>query len=285
MGKRNIGSFFGVLLLPLTYIVALVLLQVIGGVVLGLAVLLSSPERGAQALDNISYDALMILTTLCMFYALLLAYLPARFIYGVRLFEEKRVKIGLLFVAAAMGVAMVYFGAALSLLLFPEGKPAENSVLDEVTAMTIVAAVFAAPVCEELTIRKFVLDACVKRGLPPALYIVLTAVIFALIHDPTSMRYMVQTFSLGLVFAFCYYKTGVALYIIVAHASFNAFAVWITYISSEDAAETVEVVGEASGSGEYVVLLAVTGVFLALCVCAFVKWGGQKRLTVSDFDG
>jgi membrane protease YdiL (CAAX protease family) len=220
-----------------------------------------------------------------MFYALLLTYLPARFIYGVRLFKEKRVKIGLLFVAAAMGVAMVYFGAALSVLLFPEGKPAENSVLDEVTIMTIVSAVFAAPICEELAIRKFVLDACAKRGLPPALYIVLTAVFFALIHDPTSMRYMVQTFSLGFIFAFCYYKTGVALYIIVAHASFNAFAVWVTYMSSEEAAEAVEVVGEASRSGEDVVLLVVAGIILALCVGALVKWGGQKRLTVSDFNG
>jgi membrane protease YdiL (CAAX protease family) len=292
--KSKVKSFFGTLLMPLVYTAALYIVTLIGVIIVsvvagfsaGVAAGMEGKTIAPEDVEvNISYNAEMTMAVIGMLVGLFWAFLLANKLYGIKLFQKERVKPFLLFVSAVLGVSVMFVSSLLSGMLFPDGKPPENSVLDDITLLTVFVAVLAAPVCEELVFRKFMLDACVKRGLPPLLYIILTAVIFALIHDPTSMQYMTATFLVGVAFAFCYHKSGVVLYVMVAHATYNGLAVAVTFLAqSGEFAEAAEDAAQfEGGAGDYI-LLAFAAAVTVLCLFAFARAGKKDGSGDSDVE-
>ena len=79
-------------------------------------------------------------------------------------------------------------------------------------------AIVAAPVCEEFLFRGLVFRGLL-RTTGPALAVVGSAALFALVHPPISV---VPVFGLGIAAALSFRKSGVLLAPILAHAVYNA---------------------------------------------------------------
>ena len=101
------------------------------------------------------------------------------------------------------------------------GNGAVNPVLDLMTEVSpiilVIAAVILAPVCEELTFRKFLIDRTVGFGEKTAM--VMSGLIFGLYHG--NLAQFAYAFVLGMFFAFIYIRTGKIIYTIMLHVFIN----------------------------------------------------------------
>ncbi|MCL2055382.1 MAG: CPBP family intramembrane metalloprotease [Oscillospiraceae bacterium] len=267
--SKKIKSLFEALLIPLIYVAALYVIQGLLESVVYIASLIINPNHAGI----ISYNANMLILILSFFGAFGLASLFVKKRFAVKLFVAKKFDIRLFLSSIILGLACYYFTAYLAFILFPSGKPPENAVLEELTFMTALAAIVAAPVCEEIVMRRFMIEACYSRKLSPLVFIVLSSLIFALMHDPGSGAYMTVTFFVGVVLAFCYHNSGIVLYVITAHSAFNALSFVMTYIDgSSYEAPIAEFVMETS---DYFYFFA-SAVLIALVMFAFVKLGRRE---------
>ena len=101
------------------------------------------------------------------------------------------------------------------------GNGAVNPVLDLMTGVSpvilVIVAVILAPVCEELTFRKFLIDRTVGFGEKTAM--VMSGLIFGLYHG--NLAQFAYAFVLGMFFAFIYIRTGKIIYTILLHVFIN----------------------------------------------------------------
>ncbi len=95
----------------------------------------------------------------------------------------------------------------------------------------IFLAVVMAPVAEELAFRGIVLGGLVARGASPVLAALLSSAAFALIHLHYTLAGMAVVFIAGLGFA-ALRLIGASLMVpILAHASGNAFILWLNWMA------------------------------------------------------
>lgn len=108
------------------------------------------------------------------------------------------------------------------------GKGAVNPVLDTMTNVSpvimFIVAVICAPICEELTFRKFLVDRTVAFGEKTAM--IMSGVIFGLYHGNLSQ--FAYAFVIGMFFAFVYIRTGKIIYTIIFHMFVNCYSTVLT---------------------------------------------------------
>lgn len=101
------------------------------------------------------------------------------------------------------------------------GEGAVNPVIDLVMNVSpvilFIVAVVAAPICEELTFRKFLIDRTVGFGEKTAM--IMSGLIFGLYHGNLSQ--FAYAFVIGMFFAFIYIRTGKVIYTILLHMFIN----------------------------------------------------------------
>lgn len=112
------------------------------------------------------------------------------------------------------------------------GNGAVNPVLDLMTgispAVMVLVSVVLAPVCEELTFRKFLVDRTVGFGESTA--VLMSGLIFGLYHGNLSQ--FVYAFVLGIFFAYIYVRTGKIIYTILMHMFINGFSTMLFQLLS-----------------------------------------------------
>jgi membrane protease YdiL (CAAX protease family) len=89
----------------------------------------------------------------------------------------------------------------------------------------VLAACVAAPFTEELIFRGFVFNA-LRRYMPAALAVLLSAIVFGLVHWQTgNAGALVPLAAGGVVLAVVYYRSGSLVASMITHALFNGFTV------------------------------------------------------------
>ena len=84
-------------------------------------------------------------------------------------------------------------------------------------------AVIAAPLCEEFIFRGLIYRG-LRRSLHPAMAMLASAALFALVHPAVSV---IPVFGLGLATAFCFERTGLLLAPILVHMTYNACVIFL----------------------------------------------------------
>jgi membrane protease YdiL (CAAX protease family) len=110
------------------------------------------------------------------------------------------------------------------------GKGAVNPVVDLMTqvpgAAVFVVAVILAPICEELTFRKFLLDRTVRFGEKTA--VLMSGLAFGLYHG--NLAQFAYAFVLGALFGFIYVRTGKIIYTILIHMFINGMSTVLSQV-------------------------------------------------------
>ncbi len=140
--------------------------------------------------------------------------------------------------AIGLGVGIVtvivtYTVNAVFVLSFGDGEAVEQEVLDialaggAATVLAILLAVVLAPITEEIVFRGVLFRALDHRfGMWPAA--VLSSAVFAVIHFEVLFSQplaLVGLFTVGILLAIAYHRTGSLLVPILGHAVFNAVSV------------------------------------------------------------
>jgi membrane protease YdiL (CAAX protease family) len=145
-------------------------------------------------------------------------------ITGLRVprFERRCGVLGASLLGVAGGLATALFAAAyllviawLGLMPLAAEQAAHLTLMDGLTRALL--AVVAAPLVEELMFRG-VLFRGMQRSFRPWVAVVLSAAVFAAIHPPLGF---IPVFTLGVVAALSFRRTGLLLTPIVAHAVYN----------------------------------------------------------------
>ncbi|MDC7294899.1 CPBP family intramembrane metalloprotease [Butyrivibrio sp. DSM 10294] len=113
------------------------------------------------------------------------------------------------------------------------GKGAVNPILDVMTGVPPVVmflvAVVLAPICEELTFRKFLVDRTVRFGEKTA--VLMSGLVFGLYHGNFSQ--FVYAFVLGAFFAYVYLRTGKIIYTILMHMFVNGISTVLAQVVTQ----------------------------------------------------
>lgn len=234
---KKVGGAFFALLFPLIYLGAMLIVEIIAMVIMIIVNIddLTS-EYGFNDLINsfMSGNRLAIPSIISAIVGTGFAFLLAKKAKGIKLFENKPfdIKLALLCLLTALGGA---FGLEyIATLIFPNSKPAENPIQNEFTFWIAVYAAIIAPICEELIFRKFMIDSAKKSRVPAPVICIMSGVVFAVVHDPTSAVYLFVTFVIGLIMALIYYKTNNILYPIILHAVNNTLSCVFMYLYEKD---------------------------------------------------
>jgi membrane protease YdiL (CAAX protease family) len=147
-------------------------------------------------------------------------------------------------IALAVGIVTVivtYAVNAIFVLTFGDGEAVEQQVLDialsggAATALAILLAVVLAPVTEEIVFRGVLLRAlAAKVGMWPAA--ILSSAVFAVIHFEVLFSQplaLVGLFTVGLLLAIAYHRTGSLLVPMVGHAVFNGVSVGLALLANQ----------------------------------------------------
>ena len=98
--------------------------------------------------------------------------------------------------------------------------------------LMVVAVVVLAPIVEEVIFRKLLFGTCETMGhFPPALTILISALIFSLIHvtDGESLKYIFQYIALALPICIVYHMSGNNIYVTICmHIINNLISVLVT---------------------------------------------------------
>lgn len=126
------------------------------------------------------------------------------------------------------GLVLIGIAAWLTYLVVGEFNSAAGEVAEEliqtsglVTWLTFgLVMIVAAPIAEELAFRGLMFSALLKRGVPPWLVVLITALVFAALHlEPTRLALL---FVAGIVLGVVRLRTGSLTAPIVAHMVINA---------------------------------------------------------------
>ena len=172
------------------------------------------------------YDAVLIISSLSM-YLLAMPFLVVlvRRIPGTTL-QRHKMSIGKWFIAFLMSYAAMYLSNLIGLMItqgigLVKGDIVNNplgEIVTEISPLTaFVLMVLCAPIVEEYTFRKLLVDRTAKYGERTA--IVLSGLMFGLFHG--NLNQFVYAFTLGTFFGFIYVKTGKLIYTITLHAAIN----------------------------------------------------------------
>jgi uncharacterized protein len=137
-------------------------------------------------------------------------------------------------------VVLTYVINAVFVLSFGDGDAVEQELLDialqggAATVLAILLAVVIAPVTEEIVFRGVLFRALTGTvGMWPAA--VLSSAVFAVIHFEVLFSQplaLVGLFTVGLLLAIAYHRTGSLLVPIIGHAVFNAVSVGLALLVS-----------------------------------------------------
>lgn len=281
--KSKIGSFFGTLLIPLIYIGAMIVISFIGSFIAGIILALTNPSviTNPETLA-MPYNMLMVISSIGMIAGLGFVFLLVNKKYKIKFFEKNPINFKLLLLSIIIGLTVSTVIGHLPTMLFPNGKPAENPVTNDFSFMTIIVAVILAPIIEELIFRKYFMDAARKRGLSSILFIILTSVIFALTHDPSSIIYIAAMIILGIVLALCYQRSKVILYSMIIHGVNNILACVSTFITQNTNVTAVETATTATAM-DYVIIIGCYLVF-ALSLFAFIRLTKKDKKIDNDYN-
>jgi membrane protease YdiL (CAAX protease family) len=144
-------------------------------------------------------------------------------------------------IGLAVGIVTVivtYAVNAVFVLSFGDGEPVEQGLLDfalaggAATVLAILLAVVLAPITEEIVFRGVLFRALDDRfGMWPAA--ILSSAVFAVIHFEVLFSQplaLVGLFTVGLLLAIAYHRTGSLLVPILGHAVFNAVMVGLALL-------------------------------------------------------
>ena len=137
--------------------------------------------------------------------------------------EKKNLSARDLFLMILMGFGLWGIGAFIGNLPDWFGYGVDNPIFSSESRMMIffnIYAVLGAPVMEELAFRKLLLDAAHPYGEIPAIF--LSALLFGLMHGNAAQ--FLLAFSLGLMLAAVYMRTGRVIYTILMHFLINLTA-------------------------------------------------------------
>lgn len=105
-----------------------------------------------------------------------------------------------------------------------------NPLLDAIDSMSpvvmVLLVVIAAPICEELLFRKFIIDRVVNYGEVTAM--LLSGLMFGLYHG--NLAQFCYATGLGIFFAFIYIRTGKIHYTICLHMIVNGFTTFLNLV-------------------------------------------------------
>lgn len=133
--------------------------------------------------------------------------------------------IGVLGGSAAALVGFAYIRIVLATGLVPESVTTEPIPTGVVAFWLGAVAVLAAPVFEEFIFRGLLFGG-LRRSFGPAVAVIASAAIFAIVHPPISM---VPVFCMGVVAAWIYNRTGMLAASIAAHAIYNAAVIAVQW--------------------------------------------------------
>jgi len=148
--------------------------------------------------------------------------------------------------AVALGVGIVtvivtYAVNAIFVLSFGDGEAVEQQVLDialsggAATVLAILLAVVFAPITEEIVFRGVLFRALAdKLGMWPGA--ILSSAVFAVIHFEVLFSQplaLVGLFTVGLLLAIAYHRTGSLLVPIIGHAVFNGVSVGLALLAKQ----------------------------------------------------
>ncbi len=153
----------------------------------------------------------------------------------------------------AVSVLFMYAGSIIGTIIMNiitsiTGKEIDNKIgeilMNSPWWLSLIATVIVAPFGEEFIFRKLLIDRVNVYGQKFA--IVFSAVAFSLFHG--NLNQLFYTFTLGLVFAYVYTKTGKLRYSIILHAVINFFGgVVAPYITNNIDQDKLNAIGEMSG--------------------------------------
>ncbi len=150
---------------------------------------------------------------------------------SLRTFSGKAV-----FPVVLMGLSFnVLTGVFLSLLPIPEDlyaayDSASSSVMGDNFAMMFVGTVLVAPVVEEVIFRGLAYTR-MKQGMPAAVAMVLSALLFGAAHG--QLLWMLYTAVFGMVLAWVLERTGSLFPCILLHAGYNLCSVLLGFLPEE----------------------------------------------------
>jgi len=204
---------------------------IVGNVVSLLIVKFLGPEAGQEYGTLIAYP-LMFLPP--MVYSATLSRMGNLFKEGVRLdsshFGEKGGLVCAL--VASAGVLAAGFCADSVNSLLPEMPEWLENVLKSLTQgkiwISLLCVSVMAPFCEEWLCRGMVMRGLLRNGTKPFWAIVISALVFAIIHlNPWQA---VPAFIFGCFFGYVYYKSGSLRLTMLMHCVNNTFAVILSHI-------------------------------------------------------
>lgn len=129
--------------------------------------------------------------------------------------------------ALVSGMAIAYISNVVGLLLaaiigLAKGSAVNNPALNTINSMNLglsfVVMVLIAPAFEEMVFRKVLIDRVRKYG--EGVAVLLSGLMFGLFHG--NLNQFAYAFTLGLVLAFIYVKTGKVRYTIFIHMTINS---------------------------------------------------------------
>lgn len=148
-------------------------------------------------------------------------------------------------------------------------------------AFSVIAAVVAAPILEELLMRGIILDGFLKRY-SPAKSILWSAVIFGVFHlNPWQA---VGAFAIGLLLGWLYWKTKSLTLCILLHAANNATAFLVVSMIGKDKMNHSDSLVDYMGMANYLVGFAVVLIVLIGCK-RFLNRHFKKQLPAEGQSG
>lgn len=150
----------------------------------------------------------------------------------------------------------------------------ENNLQQEFLDMsgTVVGALtigLIGPISEELIFRSAILGGMLRKGVTPWIAVVVSAMIFGLVHgNPQQIPF---AFIVGLLFAFVYYRTGSIIPCMICHVINNSTAVVLMNTGNADEYDAWHSL--LGGSAGFNLCLAVSA---AACLC--LLWVANCRM-------
>lgn len=136
----------------------------------------------------------------------------------------------------------MFFCNALS-EIFPLPNLLESDFIElSRTFAGVLSIAIIAPICEELLFRGAIMKALMRSGRTPKSAIIISAVIFGVIHiNPAQIPF---AFLIGLVFGWLYYRTNSLLPVIIGHIVNNSFGVLHMALTGSEKTITEDMVSE-----------------------------------------
>lgn len=261
---KNLSKSTELMVWPLAAVLIFLAFQLIGSTVVSTVVFFSYGQEEVDTADVASWAlaASSLLTIVSM--------IGIRY-FGLRLPLAFTGNKGSIVAASLLGFVCALVVATIFNELMDEALgvtlPEEYQRLFEGTVRNpvgLVAMCLLGPVCEECVFRGGIMRPMLAGGLKPAIPIVVSSVVFALVHG--NMVQMVYALIMGLVLAVIYYRTGSLLVTSLCHVLNNTSTAVMMLTMPEDYDHIT--VGQLVGRPLEIVLLVVS----ALLAFFLLRW-------------